>query len=324
MNIPIDIQAFIQQRLDQLEKKRLSILKLEKRATIEQTVAFTVFTPLFVWLLQSPERQTKRIEVLAMGILFLAWLIRIRELLIRRPRIAFAKSYKDSTVGFILQQLYPGLNHEAHKGIPFERFQSTGLIKSEITQYSSEDLIRGSIDSMQIAIGEVNVHSGQIDSTTVEFLRSSKFFYGIYLEIEIPQSIEHKITVAPREMQGYLGWNDHHIYPSEKEVKGFQQQRFNKAYVVRSGGPEETHRVLTPALQDQILSLRKKIGKSLMLCFQQSKVVVIFEINQPWFEPSIRRPCNDFAAVQHFADDIALCLEVVDSFNRKEAIRNEV
>jgi hypothetical protein len=94
-----------------------------------------------------------------------------------------------------------------------------------------------------------------------------------------------------------------------------EDPEFEAEFVVYGTDQVEARYVLSTSMLRRILEIRRRWATDVRLAFLESHVYLTIAQAQDWFEPNVYRSARDPHQIQELADQIALCLHLVDELN---------
>jgi hypothetical protein len=84
---------------------------------------------------------------------------------------------------------------------------------------------------------------------------------------------------------------------------------------VHSSDQIEARYILTPALMQRMLELKRKFAAQVEFAFLHSRVFVAISKDKDFFEPQLSQSLSDATALRSFLEQVQLCLGVVEDLD---------
>ena len=242
-----------------------------------------------------------------------------------RARGRYCEAYKSQVIPALVRSLQPDMDYQSEGHFNDDWFYRSGLYEQYYTIFESEDVLKGSIGETEFQIGEIMV---QCETTSYENGREQReietIFDGLFAVAGFPRECRGSIFVVPDFAEKYFGMLGAKF---QKVGSGLGQHllridnpEFEKAFIVRATDPAEAITVLTPELQEQILTLRARFGRDLRLAFKPSQLFIAIPSSKDWFEPKMSRPASSHAQVSALAQQLKACFKIVEDLNLNKSV----
>ena len=259
---------------------------------------------------------------LSAALLILAWRVFSGA---SRARGRYCEAYKSQVIPALVRSLQPGMSYQSEGHFNDDWFYRSGLYEQYYTIFESEDVLKGSIGETEFQIGEIKV---QCETTSYEDGREQReietIFDGLFAVAGFPRECRGSIFVVPDFTEKYFGMLGAKF---QKVGSGLGQHllridnpEFEKAFIVRATDPAEVITVLTPELQEQILTLRARFGRDLRLAFKPSHLFIAIPSSKEWFEPKMSRPASSHAHVSALCQQLKACFKIVEDLNLNKSV----
>ena len=234
-------------------------------------------------------------------------------------------AYKSQVIPALVRSLQPDMDYQSEGHFKDDLFYRSGLYEQYYTIFESEDVLKGSIGETEFQIGEILV---QCETTSYENGREKReietIFDGLFAVAGFPRECRGSIFVVPDFAEKYFGMLGAKF---QKVGSGLGQHllridnpEFEKAFIVRATDPAEAITVLTPELQEQILTLRARFGRDLRLAFKPSQLFIAIPSSKDWFEPKMSRPASSHAQVSALSQQLKACFKIVEDLSLNKSV----
>lgn len=190
-------------------------------------------------------------------------------------------------------------------------------MKSRIDRYSPEDLFHGKVGETEVYFSEVKAE--RRDSTTDSNGRSRTkwvtLFDGVFFMADFHKDFTTWATVTPDFAEKTFGWLGEKLQNMGGNVVRLENPEFEKAFVVRGGDQVQVRYILTPDMQSRLLDLRATLNRRMMLAFKDSRVIMLFNVKENWFEPNVSESAHNAWQIKKFVHEMQTCCSIVEDLN---------
>ncbi|MFD2159500.1 DUF3137 domain-containing protein [Rubritalea tangerina] len=250
-------------------------------------------------------------------LLFVVSYVVVHNVFIGKYKAEYLRDYKLRVLSEVARKVQPGMEYQPSQGISQSLFKSTGLVSSRIDRYHSEDLFTGHVGETEVWFSEVKAERKDTKRDSEGNTRTTwkTLFDGVFFMADFHKEFSTWATVTPDFAERNFGWLGKKLQKLGGDVVHLENPEFEKAFVVRGGDQVAVRYILTPDMQDRLLSLRAALGDSVMLAFKDSKVVMLFSTQSNWFEPDFGKASNDLGQLENFVLEMNACCDVVEMMN---------
>jgi hypothetical protein len=213
----------------------------------------------------------------------------------------YRSRFKQDVVAGIFKVVSPSAVYDAVQGVTAAVFDAAGLFNTR-GGFDSDDRVRGRIGRTPFEASDVGraytIGSGRHS-------RSYTVFRGLFFHLGANQSVNGVTLVEPRQAPS------HQI--GEREgltVVSFAGTSFDDEFKVYGSDEAETRALLTPAMMEHVLTLRRSAGQPLFLAFRGRRIYVAVHYGRKLFEPGVAVSTSK-AAVREIAEQFALVETIV-------------
>ena len=209
--------------------------------------------------------------------------------------------FKTDIVAEIFKVVCPTATYDPLQGITESVFDAPGLFNTR-GAFESDDRVRGHIGDTPFEASEV----GRAYSTgSGKHSRSYVVFRGLFFHLDFRQRLNGVTLIDPERAESYqLGERD------ELKVVTLDHPAFEKEFKVHTSDESEARALLTPAMMEQLLALRRHAGKPVFLAFKDRRAYVGVHYGRTLFEPGVAQTTSK-AAVREIAEHFALVETIV-------------
>lgn len=222
----------------------------------------------------------------------------------------FREKYKHRIIRTIVTA--QGLQYQHNFYISEEVYMQSKLFLRTPDSYKGDDYVSGMIGKTAIYFCELftQYKSGHKHKTT------HTIFRGIFFMADFNKNFIGETIVLPDVSEktfGSLGIFFQKLNISRPPLVKLEDVEFEKHFVVYGTDQVETRYILSPALMQRILALRRKTNTKVSLSFIQSYVYIAISFNKSLFEAtSLFHSVDNYRLLEEYNQYIALCVEIVE------------
>lgn len=313
MTSVLTMQPAIAARIDELDEIRQAYLIKRRTLHIVTSVSLATVAALAFTLGKG------FILLFALPIIAISLLYYFAKIV--KYRVSYSDSYKNLILPEVLS-LAPGtLEYRSKIGIPRKMYIASRLFSEPPSDYRSGDLIEGMVGLTNLQISTVIAHTGTGDKKDIQFS-------GVLLIADFHKHFEGFTCVYPDVLEETLGKIGRSIQdfsgPEGTKLIQLEDPDFERAFEVHSTCDIEARYILSTALMDRILELRKKFGKHIRIVFRDSYVIVALRTKHHLLDPDIRIPASDARTIQKLRSVFFHLTGIVETLNLNTRIWSRV
>ena len=226
----------------------------------------------------------------------------------------YRHAYKHQIIGGMTKLLRSSMTYSPERGISETTFRDAGLYTTGIDRYSSEDLFTGKIDKTEIMFSEVHAEDKRTRADSKGRTRTYwvTIFKGLFLIADFHKDFRSWLTISPDFAEKSFGWFGRKIQGFSPNLIRLENPEFEKAFVVHGSDQVEARYILTPDMQERLLTLRNRYGADIRLSLKNSQLYLSIPNVDDWFEPNMQLPANDLSQMQTFLNQMSHLFNVVE------------
>lgn len=235
----------------------------------------------------------------------------------------FKKAFKQEVVGTVVSAYDDSFVYRADSGVRESTFRASELFKKRPDRYRAEDYVKGQNGKTEFEFSELHAQyksssgSGKNRRTTWHTI-----FRGVFFVADFNKEFRTRTIVLPdtaEKVFGFLGrklqdWNF-----ARPDVIRLEDPEFENEFCVYGDDQVEARYILSPALMQRILNLKKKFGDRLYVSFLNSKVYIAISSTKNRFEPKLTGPI-EMSLINEYKQDLELIVGVVEDLNLNNRI----
>ena len=227
--------------------------------------------------------------------------------------------FKERVIGPLVRFYDESMQFDAHDGIDQGAFQRSGLFRSRIDSYASEDLVHGMLGATGVRFSEVTVKR---EERSGKNKRDVVVFRGVFFEADFNKHFRGATYVLPdvaQKMFGKvglagLGQSLQSFDKSYGAIVKLEDPEFEREFVVYSSDQVEARYILSSALMARIVEFRKRCNRRVHLSFVGDKVYLAVESGKNLFEPPVFSSLTT-ASVEEYWSDLQLFGGIVEQLS---------
>ncbi len=218
----------------------------------------------------------------------------------------YRSRFKKEVVSEIFKLVCPSAVYEPLQGITQDVFDAPGLFNTR-GGFGSDDRVRGRIGQTPFEASEV---ARTYSTGTGKNGRSYEVFRGLLFHLDSGQQLTGVTLVDPESALSHqIGGRD------GMSLVKFDNPAFEKEFAVHTSNESEARALLTPAMLEGLLTLRRQADKPIFLAFKGRRVYVGVDYRHTLFEPrivqtvskeAVREIAGHFAFVQSIVRELGL------------------
>ena len=241
---------------------------------------------------------------------------------IKGHRPAYRDAYKRQVIGGMTKILYPDVIYAPARGISEPIFKQAGLYNADIDRYSCEDLFAGKVGQTEIMFSEIHAEDKRKRTNSKGKTQTYwvTIFKGIFFIADFNKNFRSWLTVKPDFAESSFGWFGRKIQGFSPNLIRLENPDFEKAFVVHGGDQVEARYILTPDMQERLLTLRNYYGADIRLSLQNSQINLTIPQSENWFEPNINLPTHEPSQMQTFIDQMRWIFGTIEALDLNTSI----
>lgn len=228
--------------------------------------------------------------------------------------------FKREIVTRVVRYFSPALRYSPGGGIDRAKFRRGELFKQGIDRYRVEDHVAGKLELTEFEVSEVHAEYKRTtrDSKGRTSTTWHTIFRGLYFVADFNKEFHGQTVVLPDSLEKAFGWLGQKLQGMNL-VRGqlikLEDVEFEKAFVVYGDDQVEARYILTPALMQRMLELRRKVGGRVYFSFTGSQVHVAIPSNKNHFEPRLSRSLTQDHSAEEYYNDLVLVAGIIEDLN---------
>jgi len=229
----------------------------------------------------------------------------------------FHSDYKDKIISEIASHIEPSLVYQPNHGIDQSSFVEIGHYSNRIDRYQSEDHFSGQVGDTSLSFAEIHAQykTTSTDSNGKKKTTWHTLFEGVMFTADFHKNFNTWVTIKPDKESSLFGWIGTKMQKMSKSHIRMEDPEFEENFKVNAGDDQEARYLLTPDMQQRLLTVKKQYGAGVIISFQRGCAYLTIPIKDNWFEGSLKESALSESQVDRIASQIVHFLELVEAMN---------
>lgn len=231
--------------------------------------------------------------------------------------LQFRSDYKTAVVEKVVHFINPKFIYDANKHISLNDFTMSKLGSKKVNKAVGDDYVCGKIDKTVFECSELiaQYEWEDTDQDGKKVTRVEDYFNGLFFLADFNKHIQGETFVMPDKAERLLGKFGQNLQKSSKgDLVKLENPDFEKLFAVFSTNQTEARYILTPAIMEGMVKIRKETGANCYFSFIGERVYCGIEFNKALFEASLYRSLS-FADVEFMHSLFSLIETIITEMN---------
>lgn len=207
----------------------------------------------------------------------------------------YLRKYKTYIVKPLVEFIDPTWKYIANKGVNPQEIKQSKLFLQQFDLYQSDDLVSGEVGQTDFRCADVHLQK----LSTLQGAHS--IFQGLFFHADFHKHFRGSVFVTPDFTKGKWGnagiFIQKHLIGQGELVK-MENQEFERLYMVHATNPTEARYILTPAIMEAMVKIRKLYDSPVSFSFINTRMYCAVNFDEQLFEPSIYRSAVKYRDIQ--------------------------
>jgi hypothetical protein len=306
----------LQAQLGPLETLRLATLAKRNRALAAMLVA----APLAALVVLALAQQGP-LPAIGAGLVAAIALVTTYVTQISSPFETYRQQFKQQFIARLLSTLTEDVRYfpEGDRAI-LEEYRRSELFPQEPDREHVEDTVFARLGATDLALAELHTEYEEV-SHDKDGKRDSKWhtiFRGLFVSADFHKDFRGQTFVRSDVAEKYFGQFARFVQKplfSRLELVQLEDPEFEQEFVVHSSDQIEARYILTPAMMQRMLELKRKFAAQVEFALLHSRVYVAISKDKDFFEPQLGQSLGDATALRGFLAQVQLCLGIVEDLD---------
>jgi hypothetical protein len=221
--------------------------------------------------------------------------------------------FKNEVFRRVTQSIAPSMVYEPHRCVDQSFFRECGLFQSRIDRYRGEDYFAGSVDQTGLLFSELHAEREETsrDSKGNTSTRWVTVFRGIFMVVDFHKEFRGQTMIQTDVAESLFGWLGRKLQNFSGDLVRLENPEFERAFKVRSTDQVEARYLLTPAMQERLLEMRRHWGNNIQFTLRRSLMFIAIPNATNWFETGKHDASAHRPVVKLFASQLLSLLHIV-------------
>lgn len=226
----------------------------------------------------------------------------------------FRERYKHEVIRHLVES--EGLTYDHAQSIPKSDYQRSKIFTQYVNRYYGDDLVSGLVGKTAIRFSELHTQH-QVGSGKNK--RYETIFRGIFFIADFNKKFIGETIVLPDVSENLLGSFGSFLQGlnvMRPQLVKLEDVEFEKEFVVYSTDQVEARYILSTALMQRILQLKRNVNTGIALSFIDSHVCIAITIRKNLFEaPNLFSSVDNYNQLAEYHGYIQMCVDIVEQLD---------
>jgi hypothetical protein len=207
----------------------------------------------------------------------------------------YRSKFKEEVVSKVIKLINPSFIYNPNKHIELSDVSKSKLVSGKANFCKGDDYVCGKLDKTVFEFSELVAQYKweDTDDDGKKITRSEDLFNGVFFLADFNKHISGETFVVPDRAEKMLGKIGQAFQTSRKgELVKLENPEFEKLFAVFSTDQVEARYILSPAMMEAMVKIRRKINHNFYFSFIGERVYCGIDIRKPLFEPRIFKPVS--------------------------------
>jgi len=311
--------------LESLEKERKNLMVKSIASIIMMTLGFCLIAPFLVLsfiniyyiyrmentfnisnpLINSYTSNSFLFCIVAIGLFVVAVFLNF---LIKLQKRRYKKIFKEIIVKKIVNIINSTWYYSSDGIISSNQYYASSLFDGSVDKYEGDDLVIGQIKKTEFCLSELHTQS-----------KYKNYYYtifkGLFAHIDFNKEIKGKTFVFSEETILNKPIQNFNFFRNKGQLIKLENPEFEKLFVVYGTSQIEARYILTPAIMEAMVKMKKKYKTKISFSFIGNYVYIALSIKKDLFEPQIFKSGISFNDVEQMDNQFRLINTIINEMN---------
>ena len=230
---------------------------------------------------------------------------------------AYVDAYKTEINNAIVKHFSPALSYNAEDGIDSETFVASHLFHAKPDRYETGDLVSGAYGNTRLKFARVHAEQKRSSGKNTHY---ETIFKGVLMTADFNKNFRGHTYVRTDIAESAFGHFGRTLQKlsvalSSDELVQLENPKFEKEFAVYTSDQIEARYILSPALMERMLELKRRSGTEIQFSFRDSSVIISIARDEKLFAPDFARPATDAAQLEEVHNQLAFFIGIVDALD---------
>ncbi len=222
----------------------------------------------------------------------------------------------------LIEEIDEGLRYAPLSKISQTLFERSRLFQGRIERFKGNDLVQGTIESVNLQFSDLHVESLNKDAKGNS--HTSTIFQGLYIVAEFNKHFKSQTIILPDSAQKVFGnllgnWFQSQSLGRDNLIT-LDNAAFEKAFVVYGNDPIESRYILTHSMMERLLNFRQKVDHPVSISFVDANIHIAIAYNKDLFEPSVFQSLLKYENAMSYIHALSLAVGIVQELKLNERL----
>jgi hypothetical protein len=238
----------------------------------------------------------------------------------------YRTDFKFRVIEPLIKEIDTDLNYSPEAKLSQQLFERSGLFQKDIDYYDGNDLVRGSIEGVNLEFSDLHVKHKS--SETKGNQHDNTIFKGLYIVCEFNKHFKSRTIILPDHAEKYLGsfigrWFQSKNFSRDDLIK-LEDNHFEKEFVVYGSDQIESRYILTHSMMQKLLAFKKRVKQNISIAFVDANIHIAIEYNKDLFEPNVFESLLDYKSLMSYINSLQAAVGIVQELKLNERLWSKV
>lgn len=252
------------------------------------------------------------------GVFALVIIIILHAIFVSKYFTTFQKGVKEQVIKSLITTLLPESKYLPDHHVSMQEYNNSLLYKTGYDRYNGKNLVEGIVDKTAIRFSELHTEY-KTETRSKNGGKQTQWhtiFQGIFMVADPNKNFEGRTYILPDTSERLLGnlgkWFQKNIGDSRGQVVYMENPEFEKKFAVYATDPVEARYLITPKLQERLLSLSKHVGGAeIRVSFVSGKLYLTISRATGLFNIDSSLSLLDVKTLKYYARDLTDMMSIV-------------
>ncbi len=234
----------------------------------------------------------------------------------------YRSDFKISVIKPLIEEIDTHLSYSPVSSISQTLFERSGLFQGRIDHFRGNDLVQGSIASVNLQFSDLHVESDNKDAKGNS--HRITVFKGLYIVAEFNKHFKSRTIILPDSAEKIFGtvlgnWFQSRSLGRDNLIT-LDSTAFEKAFVVYGNDPIESRYILTHSMMERLLNLKQSVAHPVSISFVDANIHIAIAYNKDLFEPTVFQSLLKYDNAMSYIHALSLAIGIVEELKLNERL----
>ena len=228
----------------------------------------------------------------------------------------FKSRFKDEVIRYFISSFMPGSSYDPDNHISMGEYCNSSLFQQAYDRYSGQNYVSGAVDKTTIYFSELHTEY-KTETRTKNGKRTEwhTIFKGVFMVADPNKNFKGETYILSDYGERYFGgigkWFQKNIGDSRGKVVYLEDPIFEKKFAVYSTDAVEARYLITPQMQQRMITLANHVGGEVCASFVGGKLYLAISKSDGLFRVDTNLSLVDIKTLKYYTRDITNMLSIV-------------